>query len=202
MTATLKLIQQVTSSILDKKAVSISKATPHITRIAKKKLVVPKSAIKGSAFLKPNILIRKPAETSIDEADEDAEEEEEDPEIVREREERARLEAEEQELLEENKELREQMQKLNVQINEVITQQTEQPKKEPKLNPMESARQSKQLLYLQKKATMKPQLGILRSNSIMNFKEVRSKIATQIAAFQFIYGSPSKRIVFKFNEPL
>jgi len=73
----------VTSSILDKKAVSISKATPHITRIAKKKLVVPKSAIKGSAFLKPNILVRKPAETSIDEADEDAEEEEDDPKILK-----------------------------------------------------------------------------------------------------------------------
>lgn len=84
MSATLKLIQQVTSSILDKKAVSISKATPHITRIAaKKKLVVPKSAIKSNVFLKPNILVRKP-ETSIDEADEDAEEEdEEDPKILK-----------------------------------------------------------------------------------------------------------------------
>jgi hypothetical protein len=82
MSATLKLIQQVTSSILDKKAVSISKATPHITRIAKKKLIVPKSAIKGNAFLKPNILVRKP-ETRIDEADEDAEEEEEDPKILK-----------------------------------------------------------------------------------------------------------------------
>jgi hypothetical protein len=82
MTETLKLIQQVTSSILDKKNVSFSKATPHITRMAnhqspaKKKLVLPKAAIKGSAFQKPNIMIRKPSE-SIDEAEEDAEEDEE-----------------------------------------------------------------------------------------------------------------------------